>query len=97
VVCGTAGPGVTHFFNGLMDARKEGAPITAIAGDVETSVIDTAGLEELNPYQFFDARCTVHRARGETVTKLEMRAHGSSATRRRALSEDAYPEFHAEK
>ena len=25
VVCGTAGPGVTHLFNGLMDARKEGA------------------------------------------------------------------------
>jgi pyruvate dehydrogenase (quinone) len=59
VVCGTAGPGVTHLFNGLMDARKEGAPIIAIAGDVETSVIDTAGLEELNPYKFFDAvRCT---------------------------------------
>ena len=36
-VCGTAGPGVVHLFNGLMDARKEGAPIIAIAGDVETS------------------------------------------------------------
>jgi pyruvate dehydrogenase (quinone) len=33
VVCGTAGPGVTHLFNGLMD---------------------TAALEELNPYKFFD-------------------------------------------
>src|ERR1700751_386747 len=47
VVCGTAGPGVTHLFNGLMDARKEGAPIIAVAGDVETSLIDTAALEEL--------------------------------------------------
>src|SRR5882724_7631029 len=54
-VCGTAGPGVTHLFNGLMDARKEGAPIIAIAGDVETSVLDTSALEELNPYKFFDA------------------------------------------
>ena len=54
-VCGTAGPGVTHLFNGLMDARKEGAPVIAIAGDVETSLIDTAALEELNPYKFFDA------------------------------------------
>ena len=53
-VCGTAGPGVVHLFNGLMDARKEGASIIAIAGDVETSVIDTAALEELNPYQFFE-------------------------------------------
>jgi pyruvate dehydrogenase (quinone) len=55
VVCGTAGPGVTHLFNGLMDALKEGAPVIAIAGDVETKLIDTAGLEELNPYKFFDA------------------------------------------
>jgi pyruvate dehydrogenase (quinone) len=54
-VCGTAGPGVVHLFNGLMDARKEGAPIIVIAGDVETSVLDTSALEELNPYKFFDA------------------------------------------
>jgi pyruvate dehydrogenase (quinone) len=54
-VCGTAGPGVTHLFNGLMDATKEGAPVIAIAGDVETSLIDTGALEELNPYKFFDA------------------------------------------
>jgi pyruvate dehydrogenase (quinone) len=56
-VCGTAGPGVTHLFNGLMDARKEGAPVIAIAGDVETSLIDTEALEELNPYKFFDTAC----------------------------------------
>ena len=58
-VCGTAGPGVTHLFNGLMDARKEGASVIAIAGDVETKLggIDTAALEELNPYKFFDSAC----------------------------------------
>jgi pyruvate dehydrogenase (quinone) len=56
-VCGTAGPGVTHLFNGLMDARKEGAAIIAIAGDVESKLIDTAALEELNPYKFFDTAC----------------------------------------
>src|ERR1700685_3018264 len=38
-VCGTAGPGVVHLFNGLMDARKEGAPIIAIAGDAETNIL----------------------------------------------------------
>jgi pyruvate dehydrogenase (quinone) len=38
-----------------MDARKEGAPVIAIAGDVETAIIDTSALEELNPYQFFEA------------------------------------------
>ncbi|MGB7726884.1 MAG: thiamine pyrophosphate-dependent enzyme [Candidatus Acidiferrum sp.] len=57
VVCGTAGPGVTHLFNGLMDARKERASVIAIAGDVETKLIDTAALEELNPYKFFDTAC----------------------------------------
>jgi pyruvate dehydrogenase (quinone) len=56
-VCGTAGPGVTHLFNGLMDARKEGAAVVAIAGDVETGIMDTAALEELNPYKFFDTAC----------------------------------------
>ncbi|MFZ0297177.1 MAG: thiamine pyrophosphate-dependent enzyme [Candidatus Sulfotelmatobacter sp.] len=53
-VCGTAGPGVTHLINGLIDARKEGASVIAIAGDVETSLIDTEALEELNPYKFFE-------------------------------------------
>jgi pyruvate dehydrogenase (quinone) len=56
-VCGTAGPGVTHLFNGLMDARKEGASVIAIAGDVETGIMDTDALEELNPYKFFDTAC----------------------------------------
>src|SRR6202167_3719461 len=56
-VCGTAGPGVVHLFNGLIDARKEGAPVIAIAGDVETRLMDTAALEELNPYKFFDTAC----------------------------------------
>src|SRR5271156_254409 len=55
VVCGTAGAGTAHLFNGLMDARKEGAPVIAIAGDVETGIIDTGALEEMNPYKFFEA------------------------------------------
>jgi pyruvate dehydrogenase (quinone) len=52
-VCGTAGPGVVHLINGLLDARKERAPVIAIAGDVESSLIDSGALEELNPYEFF--------------------------------------------
>jgi pyruvate dehydrogenase (quinone) len=54
-VCGTAGPGTAHLFNGLMDALKERAPVIAIAGDVETALIDTSALEEMNPYQAFQA------------------------------------------
>jgi pyruvate dehydrogenase (quinone) len=70
-VCGTAGPGVTHLFNGLMDALKEGAPVIAIAGDVETSVMDTAALEELNPYQFFQ---TASLYTGRVVNPKQARA-----------------------
>src|SRR5271156_1459681 len=54
-VCGTAGPGVAHLINGLLDARKEGAPVIAVAGDVESSLLDSEALEELNPYTFFAA------------------------------------------
>ena len=53
-ICGTAGPGTTHLLNGLLDALKERAPVIAIAGDVETKLIDTSALEELNPYKLFD-------------------------------------------
>jgi pyruvate dehydrogenase (quinone) len=53
-VCGTAGPGVTHLINGLLDARKERVPVIAVAGDVESSLLDSDALEELNPYKFFD-------------------------------------------
>jgi pyruvate dehydrogenase (quinone) len=54
-VCGTAGAGVVHLVNGLLDARKEGAPVIAIAGDVDSSVLDSDTVEELNPYVFFSA------------------------------------------
>lgn len=54
VVCGTTGPGVVHLINGLLDARKEAAPIIAICGDVETRLMDSDALQELNPYKFFD-------------------------------------------
>jgi pyruvate dehydrogenase (quinone) len=71
VVCGTAGPGVTHLVNGLLDALKEGAPVIAVAGDVETKLFDTAGLEELNPYQFFE---TASLYTGRVVNPEQARA-----------------------
>jgi pyruvate dehydrogenase (quinone) len=76
VVCGTAGPGVTHLFNGLMDARKEGAAIIAIAGDVDTKLIDTSAVEELNPYKFFDTACLYI---GRVVNPEQARAIFSTA------------------
>jgi hypothetical protein len=46
---------VVHLVNGLLDARKEGAPVIAIAGDTESSILDSGTVEELNPYIFFAA------------------------------------------
>ena len=103
VVCGTAGPGVVHLFNGLMDARKEGAPVIAIAGDVETSLMDTAALEELNPYKFFEAASLYT---GRVVNPEQARAviqhcdshsdpgkgtHGNFASRRHCVCRCGHP------
>jgi pyruvate dehydrogenase (quinone) len=52
-VCGTAGPGVTHLLNGLLDASRERVPVIAVAGDNPSDVIDTGTIEEINPYDLF--------------------------------------------
>jgi pyruvate dehydrogenase (quinone) len=75
-VCGTAGPGVAHLINGLLDARKERVPVIAIAGDVESSLLDSEALEELNPYKFFD---TAALYIGRLVNPEQLRAMVSTA------------------
>ncbi|MEV5953818.1 thiamine pyrophosphate-dependent enzyme [Streptomyces sp. NPDC051987] len=52
-VCGTAGPGVAHLVNGMLDALKEKVPVIVLAGDTETALMDSETVEELNPYRFF--------------------------------------------
>lgn len=75
-VCGTAGPGTAHLINGLLDAVKERAPVIAVAGDVESKLIDTSALEELNPYKFFD---TAALYIGRVVNPEQVRAIFSTA------------------
>jgi pyruvate dehydrogenase (quinone) len=77
-ICGTAGPGVTHLINAMLDARKEGAPLIVIAGDVESSIIDTSALEELNPYFFFQ---TASYFTGRIVNPRQVRAVVQTALR----------------
>jgi pyruvate dehydrogenase (quinone) len=77
-ICGTAGPGVTHLINALIDARKEGAPLIVIAGDVESAIIDTAALEELNPYHFFQSASLYT---GRIVNPRQVRAVVQTALR----------------
>src|ERR1700689_5543712 len=54
-VCGTAGPGAVHLINGLIDARRERVPLIVLAGDTESSLLDSQTVEENNPYQFFQS------------------------------------------
>jgi pyruvate dehydrogenase (quinone) len=75
-VCGTAGPGAVHLVNGLLDAQKEGAPVIAVAGDVESSLLDSDALEELNPYAFFDAAALYI---GRLVNPAQLRTVAESA------------------
>jgi pyruvate dehydrogenase (quinone) len=55
VVCGTAGPGAVHLINGLIDARRERVPLIVLAGDTDSSLLDSQTIEENNPYQFFQS------------------------------------------
>src|SRR3954467_7317497 len=48
VCAGTAGPGAIHLLNGLYDAKMDDAPVLAITGQVETSVMGTVYQQEVN-------------------------------------------------
>ncbi len=83
-VCGTAGPGVMHLLNGLIDAQREGAPVIAIAGDVASGLIDTGTLEEANPYHTFQVASLYT---GRIVNPAQTRAIVQTAIRT-ALAEN---------
>ncbi|HEX3979480.1 MAG TPA: thiamine pyrophosphate-dependent enzyme [Solirubrobacteraceae bacterium] len=77
-VCGTAGPGVMHLLNGLMDAQREGVPVIAIAGDTASGLIDSGTIEEINPYMTFQVASLytgrlVNPAQTRTVVQTAIR------------------------
>jgi pyruvate oxidase len=53
VCVGTAGPGAIHLLNGLYDAKKDHAPVLAITGQVETSLIGTDAHQEVDLITLF--------------------------------------------
>jgi pyruvate oxidase len=54
VCAGTAGPGAIHLLNGLYDAKMDGAPVLAITGQVETSLMGTSYMQEVNLLSLFE-------------------------------------------
>jgi len=54
VCAGTAGPGAIHLLNGLYDAKMDRAPVLAITGQVETSLLGTAYQQEVNLLSLYE-------------------------------------------
>lgn len=54
VCAGTAGPGAIHLLNGLYDAKKDHAPVLAITGQSETSLLGTGTHQEVNLTALFN-------------------------------------------
>lgn len=50
---GSAGPGATHLFNGLYDAKMDHAPVLAIVGQSSTDVMNTNFFQEMNQDPMF--------------------------------------------
>ncbi|MCD2256109.1 pyruvate oxidase [Agrilactobacillus fermenti] len=50
---GSAGPGATHLFNGLYDAKMDHAPVLAIVGQSSTAVMNTNFFQEMNQDPMF--------------------------------------------
>ncbi|MCD2255397.1 pyruvate oxidase [Agrilactobacillus fermenti] len=53
VTFGSAGPGATHLFNGLYDAKMDHVPVLALIGQVAASAMNTDFFQELNENPMF--------------------------------------------
>lgn len=51
------GPGAINLLNGLYDAAMDGAPVLAITGQLETSVLGTIMVQEINQSDLFSDVC----------------------------------------
>jgi pyruvate dehydrogenase (quinone) len=54
VCCATSGPGAIHLLNGLYDAKLDHAPVLALTGMQETSVLGTHYQQEVQVDRLFD-------------------------------------------
>lgn len=67
VAFGSAGPGATHLFNGLYDAKMDHVPVLAIVGQVGQPVMNTNFFQEMDETPMFSDVSVYNR----TVTTAE--------------------------
>ncbi len=67
VAFGSAGPGATHLFNGLYDAKMDHVPVLALVGQVPQPVMNTNFFQEMDEGPMFDDVSVFNR----TVTTAE--------------------------
>src|SRR4051795_10624485 len=54
VCCATSGPGAIHLLNGLYDAKLDHAPVLALTGMQETSVLGTGYQQEVHADRLYE-------------------------------------------
>ena len=62
VCAGTVGPGALHLLNGIYNAKKEGAAVLAITGQVPRAESGTGFFQEVNLSKVFDDVCVFQQA-----------------------------------
>ncbi|MCH4009449.1 pyruvate oxidase [Companilactobacillus sp.] len=67
VAFGSAGPGATHLFNGLYDAKMDHVPVLAIVGQVPQATMNTNYFQEMDETPMFSDVAVYNR----TVTTAE--------------------------
>ncbi|MDN6967232.1 pyruvate oxidase [Oenococcus sp. UCMA 17063] len=67
VAFGSAGPGATHLFNGLYDAKMDHVPVLAIVGQVPQEIMNTNYFQEMDEVPVFSDVSVYNR----TITTAE--------------------------
>lgn len=83
VCSGTAGPGATHLFNGLYDAKMDHVPVLALVGQVPSTSMNHDAFQEMNENPMFADVAVYNR----TVMNPESLPHVVDEAIRRAHAE----------
>ncbi|CAM2842269.1 pyruvate oxidase [Fructilactobacillus fructivorans] len=69
VAFGSAGPGATHMFNGLYDAKEDNTPMLALVGQVPQPMMNTRFFQEMDELPMF-ADVSVYNRQASTAKQI---------------------------